>query len=56
MIKLTDIKDRTKRPYLDQNLDFVKQLVATLNQIDGFNANELWFAADSPILNLWLLI
>ena len=55
MIKLADIDDLTRK-YLDQNPDFANQLVATLNQIDGFNANELWFAADSPILNLWLLI
>ena len=46
-MKLTNIKDRTDYPYLDQNPDFANQLVATLNQIDGFNANELWFAADS---------
>ena len=47
MIKLTDIKDWSDWAYLDQNPDFANQLLATLNQIDGFNANELWFAADS---------
>ena len=46
-IKLTDIFDETDWDYLDENPDFANQLVATLNQIDGFNANELWFVADS---------
>ena len=45
-IKLTDIKDRTEWEYLDQNPDFADQLVATLNQVDGFSANGLEFYAD----------
>ena len=46
-IKLDDIFDETDWKYLDQNLDFAKQLVATLNQVDGFSSNELWFNANS---------
>ena len=46
-IKLTDIKDRTDWEYLDQNPDFANQLVATLNKVDGFSSNDLWFVADS---------
>ena len=46
-IKLTDIKDQSDWEYLDQNPDFADQLVATLNQVDGFSPNDLWFAADS---------
>ena len=47
VIKLTDIKDQSDWDYLDQNPDFAKQLVATLNQVDGFSFNWLWFKADS---------
>ena len=47
-IKLTDIIDETDWDYLDENPDFANQLVATLNQIDGFSPNDLWFSADSP--------
>ena len=46
-IELTDIKDWTKQAYLKQNPDFANQLVATLNQVDGYNCNDWWFAADS---------
>ena len=46
-IKLADIVDETDWAYLNQNPDFAKQLVATLNQIDGFSADDLWFRADS---------
>ena len=48
-IKLTDIDDQTEIdwPYLKQNPEYSKQLVATLNQVDGFSSNELEFAADS---------
>ena len=48
-IKLTDIDDQTEIdwPYLKQNPEYSKQLVATLNQLDGFSSNELEFAADS---------
>ena len=46
-IKLAAIDDLTKRPYLDQNPDFADQLVATLNQVDGFSSNELEFYADA---------
>ena len=46
-IKLTDVEDRTNWAYLDQNPDFAKQLVVTLNQIDGFSPNYLLFIADS---------
>ena len=45
-IKLTDIKDRTDWAYLDQNPDFANQLVAILNQVDGFSSNGLKFYAD----------
>ena len=44
MIKLSDIKD--ERVYFDQNPDFANQLVATLNQVDGFSSNDLWFVAN----------
>ena len=50
-IKLTDIVDdvdQTDWDYLDENPDFANQIVATLNQIDGFSADDLWFAADAP--------
>ena len=47
MIKLTDIDDRTNWPYLKQNPDFANQLVATLNQVDGLDPNQLVFYADS---------
>ena len=47
MIKLIDIKDRTDWSYLDENHDFANQLVAILNQIDGFSPKQLRFAADS---------
>ena len=43
MIKLTDLKDWSNRPYLDENPEYSKQLVATLNQIDGFSYNQLGF-------------
>ena len=46
-IKLTDINDQTNWEYLDENLEYSKQLVATLNQVDGFSPNELIFYADS---------
>ena len=46
-IKLTDINDRTDWPYLKQNPEYSKQLVATFNQVDGFSPNQLRFAADS---------
>ena len=45
-IKLDDIRDWTNRPYLKQNPEYSKQLVATLNQADGFSPNQLAFAAD----------
>ena len=41
------IKDRTCWAYLDQNPEYRNQLVATLNQVDGFSSNDLWFAANS---------
>ena len=47
MIKLTDIEDYSDTYYLDENPDFANQLLATLNQIDGFSSNDLWFRADS---------
>ena len=46
-IKLADIDDRTDWSYLDENHDFANQLVAILNQIDGFSPKQLRFAADS---------
>ena len=46
-IKLTDIDDQTGWAYLDENPEFANQLVATLNQLDGFSSNELEFDADS---------
>ena len=48
-IKLTDIDDQTETdwPYLKQNPEYSKQLVATLNQVNGFSSNELRFDADS---------
>ena len=46
-IKLADIDDRTGWPYLKQNPEFANQLVTTLNQVDGFNSNELRFYANS---------
>ena len=46
-IKLADINDQTSWAYLDENPEFANQLVATLNQVDGFSSNELEFAADS---------
>ena len=49
-IKLADINDGTNWPYLKQNPEYSKQLVATLNQADGFNPNQLEFDADS---NYW---
>ena len=45
-IKLADIDDLTRK-YLDQNPDFANQLLATLNQVDGFSPNDLWFSANS---------
>ena len=39
-IKLADIDDLTRK-YLDQNPDFANQLLATLNQVDGFSPNDL---------------
>ena len=47
MIKLTDLFDWSNRPYLDENLEYSKQLGATLNQVDGFSPNELAFYANS---------
>ena len=49
-IELTDIKDQTDWAYLDQNPDFAKQLLVTLNQVAGFSPNKLLFVADS---NYW---
>ena len=49
-IKLADINDRTNWPYLKQNPEYSKQLVATLNQVNGFSPNQLEFYADS---NYW---
>ena len=46
-IKLDDISDWTNRPYLKQNPEYSKQLVATLNHLDGFSSNEFRFYADS---------
>ena len=46
-IKLTDINDWTNRPYLKQNPEYSNQLVATLNQVDGFSSNQLRFVANS---------
>lgn len=46
-IKLADINDRTNWEYLKQNPDFANQLVATLNQVDGFSPNKLEFYANS---------
>ena len=46
-IKLADIRDWTNRPYLKQNPEYSNQLVATLNQVDGFSSNELVFDANS---------
>ena len=42
-IKLDDIFDETDWKYLDQNPEYRNQLVATLNQVDGFSPNELRF-------------
>ena len=47
MIKLTDLSDWSKRPYLDKNPEYANKLVATLNQVNGFSPNELPFDADS---------
>ena len=44
-IKLTDIGGSL--PYLKQNPEYNKQLVATLNQVDGLDPNQLVFYADS---------
>ena len=41
MIKKTDIEDYSDTYYLDENPDFANQLLATLNQIDGFSSNDL---------------
>ena len=49
-IKLTDLNDWSNRPYLKQNPEYSNQLVATLNQVDGFSPNELRFDANS---NYW---
>ena len=49
-IKLTDIDDQTDWAYLDENPEYSKQLVATLNQVNGFSSNELEFAAN---LSYW---
>ena len=46
-VKLTDINDQTIWSYLKQNPEYSKQLVATLNQVNGFSSNELRFDADS---------
>ena len=46
-MKLDNIADLTDWEYLDPNPDFANQLVATLNKVDGFSSNNLWFAADS---------
>ena len=46
-IELTDINDQTDWAYLDENPEYSKQLVATLNQVNGFSSNELRFYADS---------
>ena len=48
-IKLTDINDWTNRPYLKQNPEYSSQLVATLNQVDGFSSNQLRFVANSCV-------
>ena len=45
-IKLVDINDQTEWEYLDENPDFVNQLLATLNQVDGFSSNDLRFVAN----------
>ena len=47
MIKLTDLSDWSKRPYLDKNPEYANKLVATLNQVDGFSSNEFRFYANS---------
>ena len=44
-IKLADIGGSL--PYLKQNPEYSKHLVATLNQVDGFSPNRLAFYADS---------
>ena len=49
-IELTDFNVWTNRPYLDENPEYSKQLVATLNQVNGFSSNELEFAAN---LSYW---
>ena len=49
-VKLTDINDQTIWSYLKQNPEYSKQLVATLNQVNGFSPNQLEFYADS---NYW---
>ena len=49
MIKLID--NWTDWPYLKQNPEFANQLVATLNQADGFSHNQLEFGAD---LSYWI--
>ena len=46
-IKLTDIDDQTGWAYIDENPEYSKQLVATLNQVDAFSSNEWRFYADS---------
>ena len=46
-IKLTDLNDWSNRPYLKQNPEYSKQLVATLNQADDFSPNQLGFDIDS---------
>ena len=46
MIKLADINDWSNRPYLDKNPEFANQLVATLNQVNGFSPSQLAFYAD----------
>ena len=46
-IKLTDLNDWSNRPYLDENPEYSKQLLATLNQVNGFSPNQLAFDADS---------
>ena len=46
-IRLTDLNDWSIRLYLDKNPEFANQLVATLNQVNGFSPNQLAFHADS---------
>ena len=54
-IKLTDIDDRTGWAYLKQNPEYSNQLVATLNQVNGFSSNQLRFVANSSywIYDFW---